>query len=311
VPASALAQADPAAAEALFERARELAAQGDFEHACMQFEESRRMAPAIGTDFNLADCYTHIGRIASAWSLFRDVEAEAKLADQMQRMQLARRRAEEIEPDLPRLRLMIEETASDLEIRRDGLAVGSAQWGSAIPVDLGDHVITAVAPGRQMWQARVSVTRVGETVLVTVPPLLGKPVANPIASPSAAVATAGASPSTPNVTMRTAGAVVGVGGAAFLIAAGVTILVAKSTYGDAAPFCDGRSCATAAAVAERNDARLLGNVATGFAVAGGVIAASGIVLWLSAPKGGTQTKSAAATWQIGVKADDFFVRRTW
>jgi hypothetical protein len=62
-------------------------------------------------------------------------------------------------------------TASpEMRIERDGKGVGSAQWGLAVPVDPGVHTVSADAPGRMPWDAKVDVP--GETVIrVTVPPL--------------------------------------------------------------------------------------------------------------------------------------------
>ena len=96
--ARAAGATDEAAAEALFQQGRALMAGGAFFEACAKLEESLRLGPGLGTTFNLADCYTHIGRPASAWSLFRDVEAQAKLGGQTARMLVARKRADERPP---------------------------------------------------------------------------------------------------------------------------------------------------------------------------------------------------------------------
>src|SRR6476620_2846381 len=66
-----------AAAQALFDSARTLMAQGNFNDACPKLEESQRLDPGVGTQFNLAVCYEAIGRNASAWSLFLEVAASA------------------------------------------------------------------------------------------------------------------------------------------------------------------------------------------------------------------------------------------
>src|SRR4051812_29447781 len=97
-PSAALAQAtaksgDAAAAQALFYEARTLAQKSHFAEACPKFEESLRLDYGIGTEFNLADCNEHVGKIASAWSGFLNVAASAKAQNQPQREKVARERA--------------------------------------------------------------------------------------------------------------------------------------------------------------------------------------------------------------------------
>src|SRR5258706_7329882 len=64
---------DPAAAEALFRAGRAAADKGDYVTACPKFEESNRLDPELVTAFNLADCDEHVGKVASAWQLFKEV----------------------------------------------------------------------------------------------------------------------------------------------------------------------------------------------------------------------------------------------
>ena len=51
----------------LFAEGGKLVADGDHTAACPKFEESFHLDPGIGTGFNLADCWEHIGRTASAF----------------------------------------------------------------------------------------------------------------------------------------------------------------------------------------------------------------------------------------------------
>src|SRR6266545_6749182 len=94
-PARAFAAAgDEAAARALFLEGRKLVDEGNYADACPKFEESLRLDPGTGTSFNLADCFEHVGRTASAWARFLDVAAASKAADQADRERVARARAE-------------------------------------------------------------------------------------------------------------------------------------------------------------------------------------------------------------------------
>ena len=64
--------------------------QGKYAEACPKLEESMRLDSGIGTQFNLADCNEHIGKLATAWAGFLDVAAAAKAASQPDREKVAR-----------------------------------------------------------------------------------------------------------------------------------------------------------------------------------------------------------------------------
>src|ERR1700681_1794781 len=84
------AQDSAAAAESLFNDAREAMAKKNFNQACAKFQESNRLDPAVGTLFNLANCEEQRGRLATAWTLFQQVIG--KLAPEDPRLPIARDR---------------------------------------------------------------------------------------------------------------------------------------------------------------------------------------------------------------------------
>jgi hypothetical protein len=176
--------ADEAGARVLFSEARKLAAAGDYAAACPKFEDSYRLDPGIGTNFNLADCYEHSGRIASAWARFLDVAAATKAAGQTDRERVARARADALEPKLARMTLQVDAKAPGVSVVRDGVEVGAAAWRVAVPVDPGPHVIEASAPGRLAWSTTVAVKEGPDAVTVVVPDLAQAPVLEPAASPA-------------------------------------------------------------------------------------------------------------------------------
>ncbi|WP_438021712.1 hypothetical protein [Sorangium sp. So ce233] len=191
------ARADTAAAQALFDAARQLMAQGKYADACPKLEESQRLDPGIGTQFNLATCYEQLGRTASAWSTFLDVAGAAKAAGQVEREKVARQRATALEPRLIRLTITAPADApADLQVKRDGALVGRAQWGIPVPVDPGKHTIEASAAGRAPFAKTVEVTRAGASETVAIPPLPAGAPARAAAAPATGAArpTSGAAP---------------------------------------------------------------------------------------------------------------------
>jgi serine/threonine-protein kinase len=174
---------DPAAAQALYDEARQLLSQGRTGDACPKFEESQRLDPGLGTQFHLADCYQRLGRKATAWSMFRDVEAQASARGQAARARVARERAEALAPWVTKLAIMPHEAAAipGFTLVRDGVEVDRAQWGAPVPVDPGMHMVAAQAPGKQPWIFQVDVGPEQTIVNVDVPALAD-------AAPTAAIA---------------------------------------------------------------------------------------------------------------------------
>jgi serine/threonine-protein kinase len=56
-----------------------------------------------------------------------------------------------------------------LEIHRDEVEVSEATWGVAVPLDPGEHVIVAKAPGKKDWSQTVHVDARGAPIVVEVP----------------------------------------------------------------------------------------------------------------------------------------------
>lgn len=302
---------DPAAAQALFYEARNLMKDGKFALACPKLEESLRLDYGIGTEFNLADCNEKQGKIATAWSGFLSVAAASKTQNQPQREKVARERAKALEPRLPKLAIEVVGTATPgLEVKRDGVVIGSASWGSPVPVDPGSHRITASAPGRQSWEGAVSASE-GKLSRITVPPLAGAvndqtgvaaapvPVTNepqPRREPAQDQPQATAFPE-PIVergsTQRTIGWVVaGAGLAGLGVGAGFGLdsLQKRNRAND---HCNGDLC-DATGVSLRDKAMTSGNVATIVGIAGGAVVLGGLVLVLTAPRGHERKEAQTA-----------------
>jgi hypothetical protein len=166
-----------AAAEALFDHAKRLHAQGRYAEACPKFAESQKLDAGIGTLLYLADCYEKNGQTASAWAGFREAAAAAKAANQLDREKIARDRAVAIEPSLSRLTITVEasNTLDGVEVTRNGTPVGKALWGTPIPVDPGRHRIEASARGKKPWSARVDVGSSAANASIHVPRLVEAP----------------------------------------------------------------------------------------------------------------------------------------
>ncbi len=98
-------------AEQLFRAATPLVDAGRYAEACAKLEESERLDPALGTEFNLGVCYERSGKLAAALRVFRQVAVAAQAAGKSERARAARERASALEPRVP----VVEAPRADLE----------------------------------------------------------------------------------------------------------------------------------------------------------------------------------------------------
>jgi hypothetical protein len=279
--ARAASPEDQAAAQALFDDAKELVKGGKAAEACPKFEESQRLDPGLGTQLNLADCYERVGRTASAWTIYVEVAPAARREGQDARAEHAVARAAALKPLLAKLTIVVppERRVAGMNVTRDTTLVREAQWSVAIPVDPGQHTIIVEAPGKEPWQTSLDVPAQSANT-VTVPVLKDAPRD---ASPASSPGTAGR-PGDPNAgrTQRIGGlalagaGVVGVGLGAFF---GLRAMSKKDDAG-----CDGNSCPDVESRDLYEDAQSAGNVSTIGFIVGGLAVAGGAVLYFTAPK---------------------------
>ena len=261
------------AAEALFVEGKRLVAAGQFAEACTKFGESERLDAAPGTLLNLADCYEKVGRLASAWLSFREAAEIAQREDRASWADVAWARARLLEPRLPTLTVTVDAKTAvpGLEISRDGVRLAPSMWGVPVPVDPATSRIEVRAPKRKPWVASAIVDAEHPHVVLAVPELetLPEPLPEPAREPRKSASTW-----TPPRVSAIASMAVGISA---LSVAGALAITAKVKENQAQG--EGEPSAT-------NDSTLAvheGNVATGLAVAGGVVTVAGIVLWLAAP----------------------------
>jgi hypothetical protein len=302
---------DIALAESLFRQGRELMDKGDYPAACPKLAESFAQDPATGTLLALAMCQERAGKTASAWATYAEVVSRAKQDGRADREEAARKSMQDLEPKLSKLTIEVDATTAavpGLVVKRDTLTVGSAAWGAASPVDPGEHVVEATAPGKQTWKGAVTIGPNADAQIVKVPPLIDDPsqaTAVPEAPP-AAQPTALATPQPGQDTsatvqsspLRTAGIVVGAAGVVALGVGGYFGLSAKSLNEDskAAGHCGVGNDCDEFGLGKRNDAVSAATTSTILFIAGGVLAATGVTLFIvGKPK---EAAPAAANLQL-------------
>lgn len=291
LPLTALADATPedrASADQLYNDASKLMTAGKYAEACPRLGASQRLDPAIGTLLKLGFCFSHTGQTASAWASFNDAEAMARKAGDKGRADEAAKRARELEGNLSRL--VIESAAPEVEVRRDGAPLDRSVLGAALPVDPGEHAITASAPGKEPWSSSITIAAGPGTTTVRVPALALAPVAaTPAPTPTAPVA--GAEPaSKPAVGWSTQRKVaLGVGGVGVVgvvvgaVFGAMTLSKTSAAKGHCSeaepPQCYPEGLAL------HGDAKTTANVSNVAMAVGGAALIGGVVLFLTAPAG--------------------------
>ena len=152
---------DRAAAQTLFDDAVQLVAAQRYKEACPKLEESQRIDPGIGTQFNLADCYEKIGRTASAWVNFSEVADAALKESNPERERVAKDRANAVSKRLSYLTVTVTHPVNGLVVTRDGVDIRAGTWGTAFPLDQENASSKRQLPIGSLGRRRLSSAKTG------------------------------------------------------------------------------------------------------------------------------------------------------
>ncbi len=281
---------DVAMAEALFRAAKELQAQGKNAEACPKYEGSYKLDPKPGTMLNLATCHEAAGNTASAWASYAEAASLAARAKQGDRERFAKKKVAELEKKLAYVTYEVP-SSGGVEVTVDGKPLPPAAVGTRVPIDPGDHAIEAHAPAKKAWTSTFTVAGGPSEISVKVPELEDDkaalpPEPAPAVQPPREASSAGGTQRT--LGWITAGAgVVGLGIGGFF---GARTLSEKSTVDS---NCTGSFC-NSDGLAANDSAKSAATLSTIGFVAGAVLVAGGIVLVLTAPRGGSQARAPHA-----------------
>ena len=294
--------ADVSAADEAFKKGRELLKASKYAEACVQFEQSQALDPALGTLFNIAQCDERIGKLATALSAYREVIS--KDTNQTRR-QTASDNAGNLEPRVPKLvvNVNVPAAAKHVIITLDGKR--TIEPGTPVLLDMGTYAIDVHADGMAEFTTQAKIADEGKTVTIAAKLVPGTPdvIVKPVEhheKPTKPV-----DPHAPTVepAPRSHRKLYGI---AAMAAGGAGILtgvifggLASSKWSEAKAVCGGTTC-TSQADADRasvlgDQASSKANLSTGLVIAGGVIAAVGVVLYVTAPSEHAVAVSARAS----------------
>lgn len=294
---------DKAAAEALFQQAKTLMGQKQYQEACEKFRASQELDAGLGTLLHLGDCYEKLGRTASAWATFEEAASVAASRGDTNRQQVALARASNLKPQLTYVVIRsAQPLPSGATVSRDGRPVPAALWGSPVPVDPGTLSIRVTAPGYVEETLKVNVPVAAAASIDVQLPALTPTDAGSTSSATNAVTNVNDVPASqpsvlnPNQKPSTAaepgsssqttwGMVLGGAGIVALGVSAVFTLSGYSAYQESLDNCSDEnenSCGVDG-TEKRRDAISAFDTATIFGAAGAVVLGAGVVLYVTAP----------------------------
>jgi hypothetical protein len=162
------APADRTLAQSLFEQGRQFMDAKNYAAACPKFSESERLDPSAGTLLNLAVCHERAGKLATAWAEYGDAATAARRANEQDRATFADEHAKALEPKLAHLTIRVPAGAT-FTVKLDGAEIGTAAWGTLLPVDVGAHHVVVLRDGRKVWETTQEIASDGASAVVNIP----------------------------------------------------------------------------------------------------------------------------------------------
>lgn len=166
---------DKARADKLFDEGKKELTKGNWDAACVMFQASEDVDPAVSTMLKLAKCREHEGKYAAA---YRQIEAARKLnaesgATATRKEELdafAKKQIEDLAPHLPKIRVSVV-AASNASVPGAKVSIGDREIAAGEDalvgwIDAGAVEVAASAPGYRAAQKRVDLAA-GKTVEVT------------------------------------------------------------------------------------------------------------------------------------------------
>lgn len=293
--------AERAVAETLFKDAKKLMARGKVPEACEKFASSYKIDAAGGTLLNLAMCHEVEGKTATAWTEFAEALSLAKKSGRLDRQKAAIEHIAALEPRLSRLTIAPPANPPPgFEVKIDGAPVAPAALGAPIPVDPGEHVASAYAPGKKPWGGKIALLERSRETL-TVPALEDLEPAKP--------------PPPAGVGWKLPLGIAGLGAGAVLLAVGTGFGVrAVSLGGTVRTECPRNAC-TPEGLQALDDGRAAARVSNGTLVAGGAVAVAGAVFVVlgvvSGPPQDAAPRASRPAWLGRVGLDSLELQPSW
>jgi len=287
----AFAQSEPPQqrAQKLFTDALQLMQSDHCQDAIPLFLESQKLDSAAATLANLATCFAHVGKTGSAYYTYRQAARAAILENKPELQKRADEAAASLGPSLTKVRIVPQGNAGVPIIRVNGQLIDDV--AAPIPLDPGENIIEATAPGREPWRKSVSAQGEGTLIVVEVPDLsLSSEPPKPLAAKNLPTLPAPVRESTNRTDLKPY-AILATGIGATGLAIGTVLAFGASSKQSASnAYCDGRYC-TQQGIDLRQQATDRATLATWSVGIGLASVGTAAVLWVVSAR---QSEHAAA-----------------
>lgn len=303
---------DRALATALFQEGRSLMSEGKTAEACPKLQESHRLDPSGGTILNLALCHEQGGLLARSWSEFHEAQSFARRDGRIDRQGAAQSHIAALEPRLSKLTIVVPEAVrvEGLRIERNGRELAQAAWSTPMPVDGGEHIVSAAAPGKLPFSTSIVIGMESDARTIEIPVLPPLPASKDEPKPSVPLAEPQGEPvparaatlkdseaSAESGTRRTVAWWVGGAGLVQWGVAGYFGLTAFREQTDSNANCPDGHC-TQTGVDQNDAARKAADVSTVLAITGLVCIATSVYLLLTSNGTSELAKPKARSWGV-------------
>jgi len=280
-------RADDATAKALFDQGKILFAEGKYGEACKKLEASFKMKELSGTGGLLGACYEKVGRLASAWSAYRDSAVMAEKQGNVERATASREKAAELFPKLAHVSIDVTAIAKipKVKVTIDGAEQVLGGLGDPIPIDAGQHILEATAIDYTPSKQTIDIQD-GENQKTSIPAL--------VEDPTRRIAIEKRLADERQVAGRRKKIALGLatGGGVSLGVAATLVVLARSQWNHAKDLgCDASgSCVDDAGKRAVDGAALKADIATYVGGGGLLLLGAGVFIYVTSPKPHSETE---------------------
>ncbi|MRG96173.1 tetratricopeptide repeat protein [Polyangium spumosum] len=285
-------------AEILFNQAVAHREAGRLAEACAALEESQRIDPTPGTVYSLAECESTRGRIATALGHYTAYLAQyAAMRSPLrerhaERARIAEVQRKKLDAEVPRLKLVwAGEVPEGTVISRGTTPFDSKDLGTSMPMDPGEYAFMVEVPGRALHERKVRLAKGDRKILELTPGATqeAKDEVQPLPKELAPKPAQPVEPREPGMHPWKIGGIAAMGlGGAGIVAGSVLGGLAMGAKGEVDAACDARYACGVEGMKTVERFWALGNASTATFIVGGVVLATGVTLFVLAPKANAQ-----------------------
>jgi len=267
----------------LYKKAVEAANAGRWSEAAETLRAVLAIRSSPKVRFTLGQAEEHASQLLAAYDAYTQAVADAEAAGEPDVVATVRGALQALAPRVPSVRVTV--TGTGAGAATAAIDAKSAVLGQPVRVDPGSHLVAVSAPGAKSSTTTISVVE-GQQLDVPVALEAEGPASSSANAANAATEGGGGFPWS---TAGLIGAGVGVAGLGVGSYFGLDAISKNNASNKSG--CNGNDC-TAAAFATREAARSSATASTALFVAGAVLAAGGVTLWLLAPHGSAEVEVA-------------------